>query len=131
MSTLDRFVTSHGRRIEVETLNPVPRQKRRAAKKRKPFKPQFAQVPIYWIEQLEQCNSAAVYRLAIRILLEHHKSRLNGDEIILSTKVTGLVRQTRSRAIKKMVDAKMIEISQSGNEAVRVVKLLHTRVAPR
>jgi hypothetical protein len=125
MSTLERFVTRNGQRIAVKTLKPTPRQK----KKRPPFKPQFAQVPIYWVEQLEQCDSAAVYRLAIRILLEHHKRQLSGDEIILSSKVTGLLRQTRSKAIKKMVDAKMIEISQSGNEAVRVVKLLHMQNA--
>jgi hypothetical protein len=124
MSDLARFVTSHGKRIEVETLNPLPRQKRRAAKKR--FKPQFAQVPIYWVEQLKQCGSAAVYQLAHCILLEHHKRRLHGEEIILSGKVTGLSRQARSWAIKKMVDAKMIEVSQTGNESVRVVKLLHT-----
>jgi hypothetical protein len=126
MSTLDRFVTSHGKRIEVETLNPVPRQKKRTVKRRKPFKPQFAQVPIYWVEQLKQCGSAAVYQLAHCILLEHHKRRLHGGEIILSGRVTGLSRQARSWAIKKMVEAKMIEISQTGNEAVRVVKLLHT-----
>jgi hypothetical protein len=128
MSTLNRFVTSHGKRIEVETVNPVPRQKKRTVKRRKPFKPQFAQVPIYWVEQLKQCGSAAVYQLALCILLEHHKRQLYGDEIILSTKVTGLLRQTRSEAIKKMVEAKMIEVSQSGNEAVRVTKLLHMRV---
>ena len=97
MSTLDRFVTSHGKRIEVETLNPVPRQKKRAAKKRKLFKVQFVQVPMYWLEQLEQHDSSAMYKLAHRILLEHHKRQFHGDEIILSTKVTGLLRGYASR----------------------------------
>jgi hypothetical protein len=125
MSTLARFVTRNGQRIGIKTL--PPKQMVNRAKKRRPFKSRFAQVPIYWVEQLEQCGSAAVYRLAHRILLEHHKRRLHGDEIILSTKVTGLSRQARSWAIKKMVDAKMIEISQTDGQAVRVVKLLHTQ----
>ena len=124
MSTLERFVTRNGKRIAIETL--PPRQAAKRAKRRKPFKSWFVQVPIYWVEQLEKYGSAAVYQLANRILLEHHKRQLNGDEIILSGKVTGLSRQARSWAIKKMVEAKMIEISQTGNEAVRVVKLLHT-----
>jgi hypothetical protein len=122
MSTLERFVTRNGQRIAVKTLNPTPRQKKRRA-----FKPQFAQVPIYWVEQLRKCGSAATYQLAICILLEHHKRQLYGDEIILSSKVTGLLRQTRSKATKQMVEARMIEIAQAGNEAVRVVKLLHMR----
>ena len=125
MSTLERFVTRNGKRIAIETL--PPRQAAKRVKKRRRFKPQFALVPIYWVEQLEKCGSAAVYQLANRILLEHHKRQLNGDEIILSSKVTGLSRQARSWAIKKMVEAKMIEVSQTGNEAVRVVKLLHAR----
>ena len=124
MSTLARFVTRNGKRIAIETL--PSRQAAKRVKRRKPFKSWFVQVPIYWVEQLERCDSVAVYQLAHRILLEHHKRRLNGDEIILSTKITGLPRQTRSWAIKKMVDAKMIEVSQTGNEAVKVVKLLHT-----
>jgi hypothetical protein len=123
MSTLERFVTRNGKRIAIETL--PPRQAAKRAKRRKPFKSWFVQVPIYWVEQLKQCGSAGVYQLALCILLEHHKRQKFGDEIILSTKVTGLPRPTRAWATKKMVEAKMIEIAQTGNEAVRVAKLLH------
>jgi hypothetical protein len=124
MSTLERFVTRNGKRIAIVTQ--PPRQAANRAKKRRAFKSRFVQVPIYWVEQLAQCDSAATYQLALRILLEHHKRRRLGDyEIILSTQVTGLPRQIRSWATKKMVEAKMIEISQAGNQAVRVVKLLH------
>jgi hypothetical protein len=128
MTDLARFQTKpgkvfrHGKEIEVETLVSTTKPK-----KRQPFRSWFAQVPIYWIRQLERHNSAAVYQLAHRILLEDHKRQHldGGGEIILSTEVTGLNRQTRSKAIKIMVKAKMIRISQSGNQAVRVVELLH------
>jgi hypothetical protein len=110
---------AQGGRILVETLD-TPSTPGRAPKrvsKRRPFQSQFAQVPIYWIRQLERYNSAAVYQLAHRILLEHHKRQyLGGGEIILSTEVTGLSRQSRAWAIKIMVEAKMIRISQRGNQ---------------
>jgi hypothetical protein len=109
----------------VETIaEPTPRRKKRTS-----FKPRFAQVPIYWVTQLEKHNSAALYQLAHRVLLEAHKRKQLGGEIILSTAVTGLPRQTRARTIKLMVGAEMIKISQHGNQAARVIKLLHVKLA--
>ena len=126
---LDKFKTKPaghvirgGKRIELNTLEP----KSPARKRRKQFKPQFALVSVYWIKELEKYKSAGLYQLAHCILLEDHKCKQIGGEIILSRAVTGLPRQTRAWAIRKMVEAKMIEVSQTGNEAVRVVKLLHT-----
>jgi hypothetical protein len=116
-----------GGRILVETKDDHSSSDRKRRPKRKSFKAQFALVSDYWIRQLERYNSAAVYRLAHRILLEHHKCQHTGGEIILSTKVTGLPRQTRSWAIKKMVEARLIEVSQYNHQAAKVVRLLHTR----
>lgn len=119
-----RYSPALGKRIAVEVV--APKAPTRAGRKRKQFKARFIQVPSYWIRQLEQYNSAALYQLSHRVLREDHKRRqLGGGEIILSTEVTGLTRQTRSWAIKIMVKAKMIEISQCGNQAARVVRLLH------
>jgi hypothetical protein len=125
MSSL-RWVTAHGKRFQVETIYPSGTTKR--AHKRRPFKARFVQVPDYWMRQLERYGSAAMYQLALRILREDHKRRrqqLGKGEIILSTEVTGLGRETRSWAIKRMVEAKMIKVSQDGNQAARVVELLH------
>jgi hypothetical protein len=123
-----RWVMAHGKRILVETLDmPKRGHASKRAKKPKPFEARFAQVPRYWIEQLDKRKSAAMYRLALHILLANHKCQHLGGEIILSTEVTGLTRPTRSWAIKRMVEAKMITIAQCGNQAIRVVELLHMR----
>ena len=116
-----KTVFRHGKRIENTELVPLLPEPR----KRKPFKTHFVQVPSYWVEQLEKHNSAAMYQLANRILLQDRKRNGGSDEIILSAEVTGLTRQTRAWAVQKMVKAKMIEVSQCGNQAVRVTKLLH------
>jgi hypothetical protein len=115
------YVTAHGKRIAVETLKP----KTPAPKRRKPFKMEWVQMPKYWMDQLERHNSVAMYRLAHRILGEAFKCRQTGGEIVLSTEVTGLTRQTRAWATKKMVKAKLIRVQQVGNRAVRVTHLLH------
>jgi hypothetical protein len=118
------YVIRDGQRIDIGIKNPAgPVRKGQ----RQPFEVQFVQVPIYWVRQLERHNSAALYHLAHYILEQDHKRRyFCGGEIILSTEATGLPRQTRGWAIKIMVEAKMISVSQSGNQAVRVVELLNT-----
>jgi hypothetical protein len=113
------------RLAELEAATAAAKTKR-TRKTRKPFKSRFAQIPLYWVEQLERINSAAVHRLALRILLEDHKRKEVGGEIILSSEVTKLYcRQTRAWAIRKMVKTEMIKVSQRGNRAVRVTELLH------
>jgi hypothetical protein len=107
-----------GKDVAAET---VPR------KKREPFKPKYTEIPTYWVEQLEVHHSAAMYQLALRILAADFERRQRGKskDIILSTAVTGLPRQTRSDVAKKMVEAEMIEVEQHNTQAIRVTRLLH------
>ena len=92
---------------------------------RKPFAAEFTLMSLYWDNKLEACKSAAVWHLARRILLEHHRRQYLGGEIVLSGEVTGLPRETRARATKKMVELGLIKVAKAGRQAVRVVELLH------
>jgi hypothetical protein len=66
-----------------------------------------------------------VYQLAHRIILEAHKRKRIGGEIVLSAEVTGMPRATRWRAIKDLVRLGLIEIEQNGHAAPRVTRLLN------
>jgi hypothetical protein len=114
------YVTAHGKRIAVETLP----SKTPAPGRRKPFKVEWVKLPYYWIERLDRSKSANTFKLANHILREAYKREQIGGDIILSTEVTGLPRQSRSRAIKEMVKLKLIEVEQCGNRAFRVTRLL-------
>jgi hypothetical protein len=52
-----RYVTRHGRRIAVETIEAGPAP----AKKRAPFKAQWVKFPARWIEALKRSKSASAY----------------------------------------------------------------------
>jgi hypothetical protein len=114
------YVTAHGKRIAVETLP----SKTPAPGRRKPFKVEWVKLPYYWIERLDRSKSANTLKLANHILREVYKREQIGGDVILSTEVTGLPRQSRSRAIKEMVKLKLIEVEQCGNRAFRVTRLL-------
>lgn len=117
-----KYVTAHGKRIAIETLNP----KGLAPKRRKPFKVRWVQLPAAWIERLAQSKSANTFKLALCILREAFKREQLGGDIILSAKVTGLPRQSRSSAIKDLVKLGLIEVEQGGNRAVKVTRLFKT-----
>lgn len=109
-----KYVMQHGRRIAVETIetNTSP------PRKRKPFKAQWVKVPLQWVESLQRSKSVRTYQLALAILFEAFKR--NGGEIILSSTVTRMPRSTKMRAVRELVDLGLIDIKQSGNQAVRV-----------
>lgn len=115
------YVMRHGRRIEVETLNtgvsPSP------PRGRKPFKAQFAMVPLRWVEVLQRSKSTSTYQLALVILLEAFKLeafKRKGSEITLSSTVTGMERYAKRRAARELADLGLIEIKKMGNQAIRV-----------
>lgn len=109
-----------GRRIEVKTLNTGTS----SPKKRTPFKAQFVKVPLQWVEALQRSKSANTYRLALVILLEAFRLEAfkhKGSEIItLSSTVTGMERYAKLRAARELADLGLIEIKQTGNQALRV-----------
>jgi hypothetical protein len=113
------YVMRHGRRIEVETLNTGTSSPR----KRTPFKAQFAMVPLRWVETLRRSKSASTYQLALVILLEAFKAeafKRKGSEITLSSTVTEMPRNTKMKAARELADLGLIEIKQTGNQALRI-----------
>ena len=113
------YVYRQGKRIATDNIcatTPV--------KERKRFVVQFVKLPVEWIERLEQSNSPGTFKLAHRVLKEAFKRRYLGGEIVLSTEATGLSRKVRSKAVKELVRLGLIEITQNGNQAVRVTKIL-------
>jgi hypothetical protein len=114
----DGYVVRHGRRIAVTTVNAdsaLPR------KKRKPFESQFVKLPRHWITGLQRSNSVNTYRLAHMILREGFKREHVGGKVVLSTKVTsGMIRSTKIRAARELVELGLIRIEQDGNRALIV-----------
>jgi hypothetical protein len=56
-------------------------------------------------------------------LVEAFKREQIGGEIVLSTQITGMRRNTRMRAIAELVERGLIRVRQEGREAVRVFYL--------
>ena len=112
-------VYRNGKRIAVDILSTAT-----PAKKRKPFEVQFVKLSDYWIERLGRSNNPGTFKLAHCILKEAFKRHYADGEIVLSTEATGLSRKVRSRAVKELIGLGLIEIEQTGNQAVRVTNLL-------
>jgi hypothetical protein len=112
-----RYVMRHGQRIAVETLeDPSTTPKRR----RKPFKATWVQLPWHWVVALRKAKRISTYQLALTILFEDFKRKQIGGNIVLSTQMTGMRRQTRVRAAKELAKLGLITIRQNGKEAYRV-----------
>ena len=94
---LSKFVTRDGKRIAVGTL---PSK----AEPKKPFEAEFVKFPRRWAEVLRQSKSAATYQLALAILFEAFKQKKRNGEIVLSSAVTKLPRETRRRAANELVE---------------------------
>jgi hypothetical protein len=117
------YVMSHGKRIEVETCYPCGVKPKK--KQREPFKAEFVQFSVRWAEALQQSKSAATYQLAIAILFESYKRKHIGGEIVLSSVVTKMSKETRRRATNELVKFGLIEVKRNGRKSPRVTKL-HT-----
>jgi hypothetical protein len=113
---VSRYVTRHGRRIEVVTLNTgvVPK------KRRKPFKTQWVKLPTHWADTLRRSKSVNTYQLAVAILFEAFRRAHIGGEIVLSQAVTRMPRSTRRRATKELIRLGLIKVKRNGNECLRV-----------
>lgn len=114
-----KHVYRHGQRIAVETIRTAA-----PARERKPFEVSFVKLYSCWIDRLERSENPGTFKLFLRILKLDFMRRITGGELVLSTKATGLSRKVRSRAIKELVKLRLIEIEQTGNQAVRVVRLI-------
>jgi hypothetical protein len=114
-----KYVYRHGKRIAVDTINPVA-----PAKKRKPFAVDFVKLPDLWIERLKYSKSPGTFKLAHWILKERFRRQYVGGEIVLSTEATRLSRKVRFKAVKELIGLGLIEIEQNGNQAVRVTSII-------
>jgi hypothetical protein len=105
------------------TMPRQPRSRARAAKKKhKAFKADWAKFPQQWAKALRRSKStAAAYELAISILFKALECEYTGQEIILSSDMTGMPRTTRRKAAKHLVKLGLIKLyRQSKNQAHRV-----------
>jgi hypothetical protein len=118
------YVMRHGKRIEVETVNPdTPSPK----KSRRTFKAQWVKLPRHWISALGQSKSANTYRLALLILLAAFEDKSGNGEIILSAKVvTGMSRWSKTRAARELVELGLITIKENGVRALRAKIVSHS-----
>jgi hypothetical protein len=111
-----KYVVRQGRRIAVETLDPGRAPKRR----RKPFTTGWVKLPRHWAVALRKAKRISTFQLAITILFEDFKRKHVGGNVVLSSEVTGMRRNTRMRAAKELVQLGLITLSQNGREAFKV-----------
>jgi hypothetical protein len=114
---MKQYVTRYGKKIEVVDVDTRHAPKK---SKRKQFKPEWIKVPIHWVEALQQSRSPKASELAHIILIEDFKNHRNGKEIVLSTDVTGMPRNTKVKAVKELVRLGLIKAHFNGNQAIRV-----------
>jgi hypothetical protein len=118
---VNEYVVRHGRRIEVEILN----SNATPIKKRTPFKTEWAKLPRRWVEALWQSRSVNTYQLALAILFEAYKRKHIGGDIVLSSALVKMPRNTRMRAARELVRLGLIQIKQDGKQASRVLVLYY------
>jgi hypothetical protein len=111
------YSQSARRWIAVETLSPPGRRMRK--RKGKPFKAQWVPVPGWWIDALRRAGAGA-HHLALVILAEEFKTKYTGNEIVLSSVVTKMSRNSKARAVKELVGLGLISVEQSGRQATIV-----------
>lgn len=94
-------------------------------KTRKAFKVKFVVLTTRWIEALQRSNSIATYRLAHIILVEEFKrSHRAVNEIVLSSVMAKMPRNTRLRAARELVKLDLIKLTRKGKgQAYRVLFL--------
>jgi hypothetical protein len=109
------YVFRNGQRIEVVEVDIGL-----APKRRKLFKAQWVKLTPRWIEVLRHAKNKGTYQLALAILLEAFKRKHCGGEIVLSSAVTRMPRNTTMRAAKELVELGLIKTERKGRQAMRV-----------
>jgi hypothetical protein len=119
-----RYVNRQGKLIEIVTDELGAGSKKTP---RKAFKTEWAKFPQQWADALRQAKSTATtYELAISILFEAFRCKHLGKEIVLSSETTGMPRNTRRKATRKLVKLGLIKLHrQSGNQAYRVSIIIY------
>ena len=113
-----KYVYRQGKKIAVDIINAD------ALRKAQAFRGPVREAARLLDERLERSNNPGTFKLAHRILKDAFKRQYVGGEMVLSTEATGLSRKVRFKAVKELVGLGLIQIKQTGNQAVRVTNLL-------
>lgn len=112
-----RFVLSHGKTIEVETLeSAVPR---RTATDNMPFEERFIGCPVWWLQGVLPLSRSAFELVVALYIWRRHTvvgrrtfSVPNGE-----LRALGVKRQVKYRTLAKLREAGLIVVRQGGGEA--------------
>jgi hypothetical protein len=117
------YVMRHGRRIEVEVVEPDgPVHRKRG------FKARWVKLPGHWIEALKQTKSANTLKLAYQILLAAYEDRNGDGVVVLSAKTTHKMPHTsRQRAMRELAQLGLITVLGGGHGRAYRVKPENSR----
>jgi hypothetical protein len=90
-------------------------------KSKQHFRVHWVKLPVPWVKALRRSKSVNTYRLALTILIEAFWRDQTGGELVLSTEVTGMHRNSKIRAMDELVRLGLIKIKRDGRRAVRIV----------
>jgi hypothetical protein len=114
---MSEYVVRHGRRIEIETLEPkTPVPVPVPVKRKRTRQGQFVLVPMVWVERLAATRSigSGPYRLALHLLFQHWKS--GGRPVKLSnvalTELGVGCRKMKGRALSELEKLGLVEVER-------------------
>jgi hypothetical protein len=121
-------------KTEAEYAKAVAATKQAGKLRRKKFQATFVVFPMRWVDVLESANAdRGTYRLAIRLLVEAYEREHRGGDIMLSSEVTRMPRNSKYRAARKLEALGLIRVERRGpkqSPAIHVLANL-TRRKPR
>jgi hypothetical protein len=115
-----------------EPVHPTPERWGNAAlpakKPREPFKVGFVQVPMRWVTALADADAGGnTYRLALAVLAETFKCEQLGGDVVLSSMVTGMHRNSKGVAAKELQRLGLVRIE---NRRAKQSPLIHALAGP-
>jgi hypothetical protein len=126
MSRLDRFRVIHSHDDVAKTADVATSDQR---KPRKAFKTTFVQVPMRWVKALADADAGGnTYRLALAILAETFKCEQLGGDVVLSSMVTGMHRNSKGLAARELQRLDLIRIE---HRRAKQSPLVHVLVEPK
>ena len=90
-------------------------------KSKQRFRVHWVKLPVPWVKALRRSKSVNTYRLALTILIEAFWREQTGGELVLSTEVTGMHRNSKIRAMDELVRLGLIRIRRDGRRAIRII----------
>jgi hypothetical protein len=114
--------------MEAEYAKAVAATKQAGKLRRQKFQATFVIFPMRWVDVLESANTdRSTYRLAIRLLVAAYEREHRGGEIVLSSEVTRMPRNSKYRAARKLEALGLIRIEPRGLKQSPVIHVLATQ----